>query len=215
MYALFLKQLGCHIAEAADGREALAKALSRQPDVIITETRLSGIGGFDLCALLRHDATTQDVPIVVLTGDAFEVDVKRAELVGADTVLTKPCLPQALADEIRRLLHQSRELRARARDLRGRGQDAIQKSDDLHDRSQAHRARREMLSHTFQRCDTTEPPIQPPALVCPQCDSPLKYLRSHVGGVSIRHPEQWDYFECLAGCGTFQYRQRTRRLRAV
>jgi hypothetical protein len=43
----------------------------------------------------------------------------------------------------------------------------------------------------------------------------LQYLRSHVGGVSALNSEQWDYYECAAGCGTFQYRQRTRKLRQV
>jgi hypothetical protein len=38
---------------------------------------------------------------------------------------------------------------------------------------------------------------------------------SHVGGVNSLHREQWDYFSCPAGCGTFQYRQRTRRVRRM
>jgi hypothetical protein len=42
----------------------------------------------------------------------------------------------------------------------------------------------------------------------------LQYDCSHVGGVSARHPEQWDYFLC-AKHGAFQYRHRTRKLRAT
>jgi hypothetical protein len=72
-----------------------------------------------------------------------------------------------------------------------------------------------MLSRTLHRHDTTSPAIAPPSLICPQCDQPLAYQRSHVGGVSEKHPEQWDYFQCQAGCGTFQYRERTRKLRKV
>jgi hypothetical protein len=55
----------------------------------------------------------------------------------------------------------------------------------------------------------------PPPLVCPACDRALQYVRSHVGGVSERLPEQWDYYTCHGACGTFQYRQRTRRVRRV
>jgi hypothetical protein len=33
-------------------------------------------------------------------------------------------------------------------------------------------------------------------LVCPSCDRPLRYRRSHIGGVSTRYPEQWDEFVC-------------------
>jgi hypothetical protein len=59
------------------------------------------------------------------------------------------------------------------------------------------------------------PPASPPQLICPDCDRPLDYKSSQVGGVSVRNAEQWDYFICGAGCGTFQYRQRTRKVRKV
>ena len=54
-----------------------------------------------------------------------------------------------------------------------------------------------------------------PELVCPVCNRWLTYEHSHVGGVGDRHPEQWDYYVCSGSCGTFQYRQRTRKLRRV
>ena len=215
MYAEYLRLAEtCEIDEAEDGREALAKALTRHPDVIVTETRLPGINGFDLCTLLRRDTSTSTIPIIVVTGDAFDAEIRRAERAGADAVLTKPCLPEKLAGEIRRVLQASIELRTRGRDARKRGHEEIERSQELIDRSKTN-VRRVMLSRAHQRTATTEPSTPPPALICPQCDLPLRYLRSHIGGVSERHPEQWDYFECTAGCGTFQYRERTRKLRRV
>src|SRR5581483_11966846 len=71
MYAEYLRLGHWTIAEASDGREALAKAIATSPDVIVTETRLPGINGYDLCALLRRDSVTRTIPIVVVTGDAF------------------------------------------------------------------------------------------------------------------------------------------------
>jgi CheY-like chemotaxis protein len=216
MYAEYLRlSAACDTDEAEDGREALAKAMTRHPDVIVTETRLPGINGFDLCALLRRDTSTSAIRIIFVTGDAFETDVRRAERVGADAVLTKPCLPEVLLGEIRRVLRESMELRQRGAAVRARTRDQLEHSNELIERSQATAFKRTMLSRTHVREDTTEPPIVPPALICPHCDMPLRYLRSHVGGVSVRHPEQWDYFECTAGCGTFQYRERTRKLRKV
>jgi CheY-like chemotaxis protein len=214
MYAEFLRLSACDVEEAEDGREALAKAIARHPDVVITETRLPGINGFDLCQLLRRDPSTTKIPIVFVTGDAFEGDVRRAERAGADAVLTKPCLPEKLLGEIRRVLQYSNELRARGATVRAKFTEQAERSQELIDRSHGH-LRRVMLSRAHKRADTTEPPTVPPALICPQCDLPLRYLHSHVGGVSARHPEQWDYFECTAGCGTFQYRERTRKLRKV
>src|SRR4051812_45686414 len=75
------------VEEVGDGREALAKALSTPPHVVITETRLPGITGYDLCDLLRRDIATRTVPIVVVTGDALPTDVQRAKECGADAVL--------------------------------------------------------------------------------------------------------------------------------
>jgi chemotaxis family two-component system response regulator PixH len=213
MYAEYLKLAACEIEEAADGREALAKAISRRPDVIVTETRLPGIDGFALCGLLRRDATTQRIPIVVVTADVYASDVHRAEQAGADVVLVKPCLPEKLLGEMRRVLEQSSELRARGSAVREKMAGQILRSDALIRRS--HSATRQPLSKLHERHDTTSPPLAPPALICPQCDQLLAYQRSHIGGVSARHPEQWDYYECPAGCGVFQYRERTRKLRKV
>jgi hypothetical protein len=92
--------------------------------------------------------------------------------------------------------------------------DEFVRSDRLIERSREV-GRRTMLSKAHARHDTTTPAVLPPALVCPACDVPLRYLRSHIGGVNARNPEQWDYFECTRGCGTFQYRERTRKLRKM
>jgi CheY-like chemotaxis protein len=208
MYAEYLKLSSCLIEEAEDGREALAKAISQLPDIIITETQLPGISGFDLCSLLRQDEATNAIPIVVVTGDAFGIDVRRAQMAGADVVLIKPCLPEALGAEIVRLLDQSSALRERARAVREKAHDQLEKPVE---RSRV--TRRTMLSRSHARHHTTTPAAAPPVLMCPSCDRTLRYLHSHIGGVSIRHQEQWDYFECPGNCGTFQYRGRTRKLR--
>jgi len=214
MYAEYLALSKCAVDEAEDGREALAKAIARQPDVIITETRLPGISGFDLCHLLRQDAATRTIPIVVVTADAFDGDVTRAKHAGADAVLVKPCLPETLLAEIHRVLEQSAALRERGRNARANVSEQLARSETLLQRS-SETFGRVMLSRAHQRRDTTEPPIPPPSLLCPTCDFPLRYQRSHIGGVSERHAEQWDYYECAAGCGSFQYRQRTRKLRRL
>lgn len=199
LYAAYLRDRVCEIDEAEDGREALAKALTRLPDVVVTETRLPGIGGFELCRLLRSDSTTRHTAIVFVTGDAYDKDVACARSAGADAVLTKPCLPETLEAEIQRVLARARRAAAPDRPFVEPCQSSPPK----------------MLSRAHPRRYTTEPPVPPPVVVCPSCDQPLRYTRSHIGGVSERHAEQWDYFKCPAGCGTFQYRQRTRKLRRM
>ena len=215
MYAQFLKLGNWRVDEASDGREALAKAIAGHPDVIITETRLPGIDGITLCALLRRDVATNTIPIVFVTGDAYAADVERAMEAGGDLVLTKPCLPEELLIKLRVVLEESRNLRTRAAAVRYDALDRLERADEVLSRSVDTVHRHLTLKKAHQRGDTINPPIEPPSLVCPSCDQPLTYRRSHVGGVSSKHSEQWDYFDCEGGCGTFQYRARTRKLRKV
>ncbi len=214
LYATYLREATCEIDEAEDGREALAKAIARPPRVIVPETRLPGIDGFELCRILRRDEKTRTIPVVFVTGDACNREIAPAAADCADAVLVKPCLPERLAAEIRRILALSGDLRRRGRAIRERADEQLSRSDDLLERSRAG-IRRAIASRAFQRHCTTEPAEPPPLLICPACAALLRYLKSHVGGVSARHAEPWDYFECSAGCGAFQYRQRTRKLRRV
>jgi hypothetical protein len=59
---------------------------------------------------------------------------------------------------------------------------------------------------------TTTPKPAPPDLVCPECDRPLAYRQTVIGGV--KPVERWDYFACRT-CGSFVYRSRTRKLRPI
>ena len=213
LYADFLRTVQCETDQAADGREALAKAISRHPDVIVAEIRLPGISGYDLCRLIRDDPGTRDIPFLFVTASAFEQDVKRANAAGADAVLVKPCLPEQLAAAIKLALEHSHRLRQRAEGLRHKVSAGLEHSQALIAKANA------ILDGTImnrrQRTDSLPQPLALPALICPQCGQPLHHTKTHVGGVSARHPEQWDYFECGAGCGTFQYRHRTRKVRRV
>lgn len=205
----FLRQCGFDVEEAQDGPEGLAKAFSCHPHVIITSTRLAGMSGFDLCRVLRADHLTSSIPIVVTS--EIGADTRRALSAGADLILPKPCSPDALFREIKRLLLKAPD---ETRQAQSESDDARTDATALLDGGEPAR-KRVMLNHVHGRHVTTEPTTQPPALVCPNCYEPLRYMKSYIGGVSARHPEQWDYFECRTGCGAFQYRHRTRKLRQI
>lgn len=196
-YRTALEEIGYDVDEAEDGREALALAFSRRPSFIVTQTRLAFIDGYELCALLRRDRETRAARIVVLCEDAHPLQIERARSAGADARLNTPCMPDTLVAEIQRLDPRHGEVR--------------QPNVHVHWKPLMSHDRRRAIN-AFERFDTTRPPLMPPSLRCPSCGGPLRYVRSHVGGVSARHREQWDYFECRS-CGTFQYRQRTRKLR--
>lgn len=59
---------------------------------------------------------------------------------------------------------------------------------------------------------TQYPEVPALALRCPDCDRPLKYLYTVLGGV--KPLERWDYFQCVL-CGFYEYRSRTRSLRGI
>src|SRR5262249_51888530 len=98
--AAFLRQAGCDVDVAADGRAAPPERFNRRPDVIVTTTELAGMNGFDLCRVLRSDTVTASIPIVALTRDA-SAESRRALSAGADSVLPKTCLPDTLFAEIK------------------------------------------------------------------------------------------------------------------
>jgi hypothetical protein len=163
------------------------------------------LDGCALCEILRRDPTTADVRILVITAETRQGDIKRARRAGADIVLIKPTPIEPLLIAIRRLAY--RLTVATEANRSGQSDDSAwrENPEDRH--------RRIPLSHSVSRFVTTMPPSSPPPLRCPTCGCSLKYERSHIGGVSIRHAEQWDFYVCPALCGTFEYRQRTRTVR--
>jgi CheY-like chemotaxis protein len=211
MYAEYLRFSQWVVEEAFDGPAALAIALARRPDLIIVDGHLPVISGYQLCDLLRKDLATRTTPIVLVTSDGTARELERARTLGATTVLVKPCLPETLLTEAVRLVDLSRE----QRDLR----DTPKLSSRIADAESVAQTSRQRssrsMSRTHLRGETDLPPSSPPNLICPDCDRALDYKSSQVGGVSQRNAEQWDYFICRTGCGTFQYRQRTRKLRKV
>ena len=105
MYGFYLTRRGYRVEEAADGHEALAKALGLLPDVILMDLSLPGIDGWELARLLKRDPRTTAIPIMALTAHALNGEEARARDAGCDAFVTKPCLPQALAAELERVLH--------------------------------------------------------------------------------------------------------------
>src|SRR3954451_17477623 len=99
-----LKGAGYDVITAQDGEEALKKARSSSPDLIILDLMLPQIEGLDVCKILRRDATTADIPIVMLTAKASEPDRVLGLELGADDYVTKPFSPRELVLRAKRLL---------------------------------------------------------------------------------------------------------------
>jgi CheY-like chemotaxis protein len=207
LYASYLAAEGCDVETSADGREALVHALTRRYDAIVTETRLPGIDGLELCEVLRRDPATARTPILFVTGDAA-LSEQYTRSIGANALLIKPCLPELLLSALREVATTDGDAPTAPAPVENA---AIEDGQT----SAVGRTSRATLSRTHRRGNTTTPPLTPPTVMCPMCDRRLTYEYSYVGGVSARNAEQWDYLECPGTCGTFEYRHRTRKLRTV
>lgn len=203
-YREWFARYGCEVVEAPDGRDALTKALVRPPALVLTETNLPFVDGYALCEILRRDPATRHVPILVITAESRPREIERARRAGADSVLVKPTMADEMLSETRRLVAVAEQMGTDAASARA---NAMSQRDHAP-------GPRKRLSKAIARFATTTPSQTPPPLVCPSCDMTLTYKHSYIGGVSVRHPEQWDHYECLS-CGPFQYRHRTRKLRRL
>ncbi len=92
-------------AVAADGGDAgFADACERRPDVIVTDLAMPDGNGWELVQRLSSDPRTRDIPVVMLTACGTETVRQRARVEGVAAFFFKPCAPDVLADELRRLI---------------------------------------------------------------------------------------------------------------
>jgi len=104
MYAAYLQFSGFDVAEASNGIEAVEKTTELQPDIVLMDLALPRMDGWEATRRLKGDSRTRHIPIVALTGHALAGHADGAREAGCDSFVTKPCLPDALVAEIRRLL---------------------------------------------------------------------------------------------------------------
>lgn len=104
MYMQYLSFAGYRVAEAVDGEDALAKARSLLPDVIVMDLSLPRLDGWEATRRLKKDPLTQAIPVIALTGHALAGHAEGALGAGCDAFVTKPCVPSELEERVREML---------------------------------------------------------------------------------------------------------------
>ncbi|HEY3756521.1 MAG TPA: response regulator transcription factor [Opitutaceae bacterium] len=99
-----LKEAGFIPIFAKDGNRALAAARDERPDLVVLDLMLPEVDGLEVCKLLRRDPSSANVPILMLTARAAEMDRVLGLELGADDYVTKPFSPRELVLRIRKLL---------------------------------------------------------------------------------------------------------------
>ena len=105
MYRDYLTHSGFRIIDAHNGFQALEKARLLHPQAVVTDLAVPGMDGFEFCKALQQSAATRRIPVLAVTGHSeYLDDPDRFRHAGIQRVLTKPCPPDVLAEQLWRLL---------------------------------------------------------------------------------------------------------------
>ena len=108
MYIDYLSRDGFRTVDAHNGHQALAKAQELLPNAVLTDLAVPGMDGFEFCRALQRSDQTRAIPILAVTGHSEYLDQpQRFRQAGISQVLTKPCSPDVIAEELRRLLREA------------------------------------------------------------------------------------------------------------
>ncbi|MCG3110824.1 MAG: response regulator [Candidatus Manganitrophus sp. SB1] len=99
-----LKFCGIETVEAGNGVEAIEKAVSERPDLILLDVMMPKMNGFEACQRLKANQETSHIPIIMLTARGDPSAKERGENAGALEYLTKPFSPQKLAERVLEIL---------------------------------------------------------------------------------------------------------------
>ncbi len=89
------------VSMATDGESALALCRRRAPDIVLLDVMMPGLDGFEVCARLRSEPTTRDVPVIFVTAKDGVEDETRGLEVGAVDFITKPVNPPVVLARVR------------------------------------------------------------------------------------------------------------------
>jgi len=89
------------VEEASTGEEAISKARTALPDLIVLDLMLPGVDGLEVCKILKNDPQTSHIPILMLTAKGEEADIVTGLELGADDYVTKPFSPRVLMARVK------------------------------------------------------------------------------------------------------------------
>ncbi|HYR54944.1 MAG TPA: DUF4388 domain-containing protein, partial [Myxococcaceae bacterium] len=113
-----LKKAGFSVTTANDGVDALDKVQISPPDLVLCETKVPQMDGFDLCRTLKSDERFKQIPFVFLTHQkSIEFKVKGLEL-GGDDYLTRPIYIKEIVTRIRMILQKVEKDRIEKRETK-------------------------------------------------------------------------------------------------
>jgi CheY-like chemotaxis protein len=104
LYVEHLTLSGFDVLEAGNGADAIRATAARLPDAVLMDLSLPVVDGWEATRRLKADAQTAHIPIVALTAHDGAGELTRATDAGCNWFVPKPCPPDALITELRRVL---------------------------------------------------------------------------------------------------------------
>jgi phosphate regulon transcriptional regulator PhoB len=95
---------GFFVSSVSDGSTALTKAREEKPDLVILDVMLPKMSGFEVCKVLKTDSATRNIPVLMLTAKAEEIDRIVGLELGADDYVVKPFSPREVILRIKAIL---------------------------------------------------------------------------------------------------------------
>lgn len=107
LIGLMLQRHGYEVIAANAGNQAVAKANSDHPDLIILDVMMPDMNGYEVCRRLRGSPATKSIPIIMFTAKTLIDDKVAGFEAGADDYLTKPTHPAELASRVKAILQRN------------------------------------------------------------------------------------------------------------
>jgi len=107
LVTLNLTNAGFAVTDAEDGSIALTKARELQPSLIVLDVMMPKLNGIEVCKMLKRDSATRNIPIVLISAKAGEIDRVVGFEVGADDYITKPFSPRELVLRVQSILRRA------------------------------------------------------------------------------------------------------------
>lgn len=104
LITLSLQFYGFKVVQAANGEEAIEKALEVTPDLILMDVRMPKMDGFEACQELKRRDQTRDIPVVFLSAKGQDAEIKHGYAIGAVAYWPKPFSPENLPLQINDIL---------------------------------------------------------------------------------------------------------------
>jgi two-component system alkaline phosphatase synthesis response regulator PhoP len=102
-----LEKHGFDVIPADNGKSAVEFAVRERPDLVILDVMMPVMDGYSACAMIKEQAETRDIPVLILSAKTQQTEIRRGIDSGAQGYLNKPFTPKELLAQVTEILEKS------------------------------------------------------------------------------------------------------------